>query len=137
MSEYATTQELALAVLSEIRAFHLVKYVPRWLVVFFLGLIDLDHLCFYDIVRLPRLVIKLGAAAVEPNCDEECATVQRLNPVLLVRALGLCWPEGEIKDPSRVKSEGLAYYNSEFLEHGQRDSLIARTIPVNMPANTN
>jgi hypothetical protein len=36
-----------------------------------------------------------------------------------------------------VKSEGLAYYNSESPDHGQRDSLIARTIPVNMPANTN
>jgi hypothetical protein len=45
MSEYAT-QELALAVLSEIRVFHLVKYVRRWLAVFFLGLIDLDHLAF-------------------------------------------------------------------------------------------
>ena len=30
--------------------------------------------CFDDIVRLPSLVIKLGAAAVEPNCDAECAT---------------------------------------------------------------
>jgi hypothetical protein len=51
---------------------------------------DVEHLS--AAILLPSaesLVIKLGAAAVEPNCDEECSTVQRLNPVLLVRALGL------------------------------------------------
>jgi hypothetical protein len=36
-----------------------------------------------------------------------------------------------------VKPEVLAYYNSEFPEHSQRDSSIARAIPVNIPANTN
>ncbi len=36
-----------------------------------------------------------------------------------------------------VKPEAFFFHNSEFPEHSQRDSPIARTIPVNIPANTN
>lgn len=48
---------------------------------------------FHDVVRLPRLVVKLGTAAVESNGDEKGAAFQRLDPVFLVRGLRLGRPE--------------------------------------------
>jgi len=58
-------------------------------------------------------------------------------PVILVRVLRLCWPEVEINGsiPRQIRRACLLQFRVP--EHGQRDSLIACTMPPSIPANTN